>query len=157
MYEPDKEKTTFVINRDTYYYKVMPFGLKNVEVIYQRLVNMMFEKQIGVTMEVYIDNIMMKGKQRSNHIGNLAKTFDIHIKYKMKLNVAKCTFGVSSGIFLGYLVTQQGIEAHPKKIGAIPEVKSLTTLKEIQSLARRAAVLNRFLSQSFLKAIKKAQ
>ncbi|KAM1356468.1 hypothetical protein ACFX2I_030548 [Malus domestica] len=95
MYEPDKEKTAFVIERGTYYYKVMPFSLKNVGATYQRLVNMMFKKQIRVTMEVYIDNIMVKGKHRSNHIGNLAETFDILRKYKIKLNPAKCTFGVN--------------------------------------------------------------
>ncbi|XP_050141177.1 uncharacterized protein LOC126617183 [Malus sylvestris] len=100
MYEPDKEKITFVIERGTYCYKVMPFGLKNVKATYQRLVNMMFKKQIGVTMEVYVDDIMVKGKQRLDHIANLAETFNILRKYKMKLSLAKCMFGVSSGRFL---------------------------------------------------------
>ncbi|KAM1000326.1 hypothetical protein ACFX2A_007088 [Malus domestica] len=155
MYEPGKEKTAFVIERGTYCYKVMPFGLKNAEATYQRLVNMMFKKQIGVTM--------VKGKQRSDHICNLAETFNILRKYKIKLNPTKCTFGVSSSRFLGYLVTQRGIEAHPKQIRAILEMKSPITLKEIQSLTRRAATLNRFLSRStnrckpFFKAIKRAQ
>ena len=62
MHEPDKEKTAFVIERGTYCYKVMPFGLKNAGATYQRLVNMMFKKQIGITMEVYVDDIMVKGK-----------------------------------------------------------------------------------------------
>ena len=124
---------------------------------------MMFKKQIGVTMEVNVDDIMVKGKQRSDHIRNLTETFNILRKYKMKLNPTKCTFGVSSGRFLGYLVTQRGIEAHPKQIQAILEMKSPTTLKEIQSLIGRAAALNRFLSWStdrckpFFKAIKRAQ
>ncbi|KAM2860026.1 hypothetical protein COP2_025371 [Malus domestica] len=134
MYEPDKEKTAFVMERGTYYYKVKPFGLKDVGTTYQRLVNMMFKKQIGVTTKVYVDDIMVKGKQRSDHICNLAETFNILRKYKMKLNPTKCTFGVSSGRFLGYLVTQRGIEAHPKQTRVILEMKSPTTLKEIQSL-----------------------
>ena len=74
----------------------------------------MLKKQVGVTMEVYVDDIMVKGKQWLEHVGNLAKTFDILRKYKMKLDPVKCIFGVSSGRFLGYLVTQWGIEAHPK-------------------------------------------
>ncbi|KAM1256717.1 hypothetical protein ACFX2G_031395 [Malus domestica] len=86
MYELDKEKTTFVIKRCTYCYKIMPFGRKNAGATYQMLVNMMFKKQIGVTMEVYVDDIMVKGKQRSDHIRNLAKTFNFLKKYKMKLN-----------------------------------------------------------------------
>ena len=152
-----------MIERGTYCYKVMPFSLKNAGATYQRLVNMMFKKQIGVTMEVYVDDIMVKGKQRSDHILNLAEIFDILRKYKMKLNPTKCTFGVSSGRFLGYLVTQRGIEAHPKQIRVILEMKSPTTLKEIQSLTGRAATLNCFLSRStnrckpFFKAIKRAQ
>ena len=55
MYEPNKEKIAFVIKRGTYCYKVMLFGLKNAGATYQRLVNMMFKKQVGVTMEVYVD------------------------------------------------------------------------------------------------------
>ncbi|KAM2057969.1 hypothetical protein ACFX16_030599 [Malus domestica] len=92
MYKLDKEKIAFVIERGTYYYKVMPFGLKNVGATYQRLVNMMFKEQIGVTIEVYVDDMMVKGKQRSDHIDNLAETFNILRNYKMKLNPAKCTF-----------------------------------------------------------------
>ncbi|KAM1111387.1 hypothetical protein ACFX19_010661 [Malus domestica] len=83
----------------------MPFGLKNEGATYQRLVNMMFKKQIWVTMEVYVDDIMVKGKQQSYHICNLAETFNIFRKYKMKVNPTKCTFGISSSQFLGYLVT----------------------------------------------------
>ncbi|XP_068332842.1 uncharacterized protein [Pyrus communis] len=60
MHEPDKEKTAFIIERGTYYHKVMAFDLKNVRATYQQLVNMMFNKQIGVTMEVYVDDIMVK-------------------------------------------------------------------------------------------------
>ncbi|KAM2867723.1 hypothetical protein COP2_023615 [Malus domestica] len=59
MYEPDKEKTAFMIERGTYCFKVMPFGFKNVGATYQRLVKMMFKKQIGITMEVYVDDIMV--------------------------------------------------------------------------------------------------
>lgn len=96
MYEPDKEKTAFMIKRGTYCYKVVPFGLKNAGVTYQRLVNMMFKKQIEVTMEVYVDDILVKGKQWSDHIRNLVETFNILRKYKMKLNPTKCIFEVSS-------------------------------------------------------------
>ncbi|KAM0990920.1 hypothetical protein ACFX2C_009375 [Malus domestica] len=72
IHEFDNKKTMFMIERGTYCYKVMPFCLKNAGATYQLLVNMMFNKQIGVTMEVYVDEIMVKGKQRSDHISNLA-------------------------------------------------------------------------------------
>ncbi|KAI5348242.1 hypothetical protein L3X38_001129 [Prunus dulcis] len=103
MHEDDKAKTSFIIKRGTYYYKVMPFGLKNVGATYQRLVNKIFKEQIGKTMEVYEDDMLVKAPE----------AFSLLRKYNMKLNPSKCTFGFSSGRFLGYLVTQRGIEAHP--------------------------------------------
>ncbi|KAM0970767.1 hypothetical protein PS1_018996 [Malus domestica] len=114
-------------------------------------------------MEVYVDDIMVKGKQWLDHICNLGETFAILQEYNMKLNPSKCTFDLSSGRFLGYLVTQQGNEAHPRQIKVILDIKSHTTLKEIQSLTERAAALDRIFSQSterckpLFKAIKKMQ
>ncbi|CAL2262907.1 unnamed protein product [Prunus armeniaca] len=161
MHEDDKAKTSFIIERGTYCYKVMPFGLKNAGATYQRLVNKIFKEQIGKTMEVYVDDMLVKAPERVDHIENLAEAFSILRKYNMKLNPSKCTFGVSSGRFLGYLVTQRGIKAHPNQIKAILNMKSPATTKEIQSLTGRAATLNRFLSRStdkcrpFFKALKK--
>ncbi|CAL8993981.1 unnamed protein product [Prunus brigantina] len=161
MHEDDRAKTSFIIERGTYCYKVMPFGLKNAGATYQRLVNKIFKEQIGKTMEVCVDDMLVKAPERVDHIKNLAEAFSLLRKYNMKLNPSKCTFGVSSGRFLGYLVTQRGIEAHPNHIKAILNMKSPATTKEIQSLMGRVAALNRFLSRStdkcrpFFKALKK--
>ncbi|CAL9006556.1 unnamed protein product, partial [Prunus brigantina] len=163
MHDDDKAKTSFIIERGTYCYKVMPFGLKNAGATYQRLVNKIFKEQIGKTMEVYMDDMLVKAPRRADHLKNLTEAFSLLRQYRMKLNPSKCTFGVSSGRFLGYLVTQRGIEAHPRQIKAILEMKSPSTVKEIQSLTGRAAALNRFLSRStdkckpFFKALKKGQ
>ncbi|KAL5576657.1 hypothetical protein UlMin_018356 [Ulmus minor] len=99
-----------------YCYKVMPFGLKNAGATYQRLVNKMFKNQIGKTMEVYVDDMLVKSLKTEEHIRNLKETFDILRKYKMKLNPSKCAFGVSSGKFLRFMVNHHGIEANPAKI-----------------------------------------
>ena len=64
----------------------------------------------------------------------------------MKLNLSKCVFAISSGKFLGFMVSQRGIEANPKKIKAIMEVKSLKIVKEVQSLTGKVVALNRFFS-----------
>ncbi|CAL2276653.1 unnamed protein product [Prunus armeniaca] len=163
MYDDDKAKTSFIIERGTYCYKVMPFGLKNARATYQRLVNKIFKQQIGRTMEVYVDDMLVKAPKRADHLKNLTEAFSLLRQYRMKLNPSKCTFGVSSGRFLGYLVTQRGIEAHPRQIKAILEMKLPSTVKEIQNLTGRAAALNRFLSKStdkcipFFKALKKGQ
>ncbi|KAI5313616.1 hypothetical protein L3X38_042792 [Prunus dulcis] len=163
MHEDDKAKTSFIIERGTYCYKVMPCGPKNVGATYQRLVNKIFKEQIGKIMEVYVDDMLVKAPKRADHIENLAESFSLLRQYRMKLNPSKCKFGISSGRFLGYLVTQRGIEAHPCQIKAILEMKSPSTVKEIQSLTGRAAALNRFLSRStdkcrpFFKALKNGQ
>ena len=94
----------------------MPFGLKNAGATYQRLVNMMFKEQIGKSMEVYIDDMLVKSKFASDHVVYLTDTFNILITYCTKLNPLKCTFDLASEKFLGFMVNQQGIEANPEKI-----------------------------------------
>ena len=80
----------------------------------------------------------------------------------MKLNPSKCAFGVSSGKFLGFMVSQRGIEANPDKIQAILDMEPLKNIKEVQSLTGRVAALNRFVSKAtekclpFFKVLKKA-
>ena len=91
----------------------MPFGLKNAGATYQRLVNRIFAEQLGDTMEVYIDDMLVKSLTASDHIKHLTTCFESLNKYNMKLNPAKCTFAVTSGEFLGYIVTKRGIEANP--------------------------------------------
>ena len=71
----DQEKTSFVIGQGTYCYQVMPFGLKNVGATYQRLVNKMFQKHIGASMEVYIDDMLVKSVKAELHIAHLAESF----------------------------------------------------------------------------------
>lgn len=73
MYEPDIEVTFFVVDRATYYYKVMPFGLKNARARYQRLVNRIFKEKVRDTMEVYVNNMIFKSKEMKMHIRSSIK------------------------------------------------------------------------------------
>ena len=102
MHTPDIEMTFFIMKRGLYFYKIMPFGLKNARTTYQRLVNKMFKEMIGKTMEVYIDVILVKSLKAADHITHLEETFGILRKHCMMLNPSKCIFGVSSGKFLGF-------------------------------------------------------
>ena len=83
----------------------MPFGLKNAGDTYQRLVNKIFNKQIGRNMEVYVDDMLVKSKEELTHLDNLRETFATLKQYQMKLNPGKCVFGVVSGKFLGFMVS----------------------------------------------------
>ncbi|XP_074356818.1 uncharacterized protein LOC141696593 [Apium graveolens] len=127
-----------------------------------RLVNMMFKDQIGRTMEVYVDDMLVKSKVTTDHIKHLTEMFNILRRFRMKLNPQKCVFGVESRKFLGFIVNHRGIEANPAKIKALLDMKSPTNVKQVQSLTGRIAALNRFVSKSsdrckeFFKAIKLA-
>lgn len=75
MHNSNQEKTAFITDRGLYYYQVMPFGLKNAEVTYWRLINEMFKDQIGRNIEVYIDDILIKKLQTEQHLSDLNETF----------------------------------------------------------------------------------
>ena len=115
----DPEKTAFVTPTGNYHYKVIPFGLKNVGSTYQRIMTKIFEPQLGKSIEVYIDNMVVKSKMVSEHVKDLGNIFKILRKHKLHLNASKCSFSVGSGKFLGYMVTHRGIEINPDQIKAI--------------------------------------
>ena len=101
----DQEKITFVNPIENYHYKVMPFGLKNAGSTYQRMMTKMFESQMCKNIEVYINDMVVKSKIVFEHIGKLTNIFEILRGHKLCLNASKCSFGVGSGKFLGYMVT----------------------------------------------------
>jgi hypothetical protein len=162
MDKDDQEKTSFITSKGLFCYRVMPFGLKNAGATYQRLMNKMFHNQIERNVEVYIDDMLVKTKDKNRHLNDLEETFKTLRQYRMKLNPSKCIFGVSSGKFLGFMVSQRGIEANPDKIKAILEMTPPKIVKEVQSLTGRVAALNRFVSRAtdkclpFFKTLKKA-
>ena len=162
MNETDQQHTSFITDRGLYCYKVMPFGLKNAGATYQRLVNAMFQNQVGRNVEVYVDDMLVKSKQASDHLMDLRETFSALRKYGMKLNPEKCAFGVGSGKFLGYMVSRRGIEANPEKIQAILDMQPPKGIKEVQRLTGRIVALNRFISRAtdkclpFFKTLKKS-
>ena len=144
----DQEKTAFVTLVGNYHYKVMPFGLKNAGSTYQRMMTRMFESQLGKNIEIYIDDIMVKGKMVLEHLGDLGIIFEILRKYKLRLDASKCSFGVRSGKLLGYMVTHKRIEVNIDQIKAINNLQSPRNPKEVQKLTGMVVALNRFISRS---------
>ena len=139
----DQEKIAFVTPVGNYHYKVMPFGLKNAGSIYQRVMTKMFEPQLGKNVEVYIDDMVVKSRVASEYVDDLANIFEILRKHKLRLNASKCSFGVGSGKFLGYMVTHRGIEVNPDQIKAINSLQAPRIPKEVQKLTKMTAALNR--------------
>ena len=116
MEEADQEKTSFVTSQGLFYYKVMPFRLKNTGATYQRLMNKMFAHQIGWNVQVYVADMLVKSLREDNHLSDLQETLNIFRAYNMKLNPNKCVFGVTARKFLGFMVSQRGIEVNPEKM-----------------------------------------
>ncbi|XP_028127434.1 uncharacterized protein LOC114323937 [Camellia sinensis] len=130
MYKPNKEITSFTTPRGLYCYKVMPFGLKNAGATFQRMVTKMFAPMLGRTMEAYIDDMVVKSKEKAQHLSDLAEMFAILKRHKLRLNASKCAFGVGTGKFLGFLVTDRGIEADPSRIKAIQDLERPNSTKD---------------------------
>ena len=127
----DQEKTAFVTPTGNYHYKVMSFGLKNAGSTYQKMMTRMFEPQLGKSIEIYVDDMVVKSKVVSEHLGDLGSTFDVLRKHKLLLNASKCSFGMGSDKFLGYMVTYRGMEVNLDQIKAINDLKPPQNAKEV--------------------------
>ena len=130
----DQGKTAFVTPTGNYHYKVMPFGLKNAGFTYHRIMTKMFEPELGRSIEVYVDDMVVKSKVVSEHLGDLTNIFGILRKHKLRLNASKCSFGVGSRKFLGYMMTHRGIEVNPDQIKIINSLQPPQNPKEVQKL-----------------------
>jgi hypothetical protein len=148
MAKEDEEKTAFITPYGMYCYVCMPFGLKNTGATFQRLMRKALGAQMGRNAEAYVDNIIVKTREGRTFIKDLEETFVNLRKVNIKLNPAKCAFGVPSGKLLGFLISHRGIEANPDKVKAIKEMHSPRNLKEMQHLTRCMAALGRFIARS---------
>jgi hypothetical protein len=119
MKKEDEEKTAFITPYDVFLLSSHALrSQKNAGATYQRMMQNCLRSQIG-RIQVYIDDIVITARKEEYLISNLQETFDNLNRYKLKLNLTKCSFGVSAGQLLGFLVSARGIEANPKKIQAI--------------------------------------
>nr|GEU38735.1 reverse transcriptase domain-containing protein [Tanacetum cinerariifolium] len=131
--ELDEEKTTFHTGQGVHCYTKMPFGLKNAGATYQRLMDKAFNGQIGRNIEVYVDDLVVKSYTEAKMLRDIDETFRTLQKNNMKLNPKKYTFGVAEGVFLGYVVTPDGIKPCLDKTTAVLQLPSPRTIKEVQS------------------------
>ncbi|GKU99462.1 hypothetical protein SLEP1_g12312 [Rubroshorea leprosula] len=153
MAPKDEEKTSFYAGDEIYYYVMIPFGLKNAGATYQKMVTIVFQAQIGRNLEVYVDDIVVKSLKAEDHLTDLEETFNNLRRNRMRLNPAKCIFGVDSGKFLGFMVSRRGIEVNLEKIKAVAEMEPPKSVKDVQRLTGRVAALHRFISKSADKCL----
>jgi len=100
---------------------------------------------MGNCVEVYVDDMVVKSPSHHQHAQDLSAVFSTLRQYNLHLNPDKCAFGVDHDKFLGFMLTQRGIEANPEKCNAIIEMRSPTNVKEVQCLIGRLTVISRFL------------
>ncbi|KAL0378834.1 UNVERIFIED_CONTAM: Transposon Ty3-G Gag-Pol polyprotein [Sesamum radiatum] len=148
----DRKKVSFITSASPFCYVAMPFGLKNAGATYQWFVDKIFHPQIGRYVEVYVDDMLVKSKETGNNVVDLEETFSVLWKYRLKLNLTKCAFGVQGGCFLGFMVTQRDIEAKPLKVNAILDMNAPTNVNEVQRLKRRIVALSHFISKAVEKS-----
>ncbi|KAL0345531.1 UNVERIFIED_CONTAM: Retrovirus-related Pol polyprotein from transposon [Sesamum radiatum] len=128
----DQEKASFVTNQGVFCYNVMPFGLKKLQGLHTNNLSItFFLDQIGRNMQVYIYDMLVKSIKEQDHIKDLQECFQILKSFGLKLNPAKCTFGVLGGKFLGYMMSERGIESNPEKIRAIMDMLPPHSIKDV--------------------------
>ena len=143
----DMEKTMFITLWGTFCYKVMFFGLKKAGATYQRAMVALFHDMMHKEIEVYVDDMIAKSRTEEEHLVNLRKLFERLRKYQLRLNAAKCTFGVKSGKLLGFFVSQKEIEVDLEKVTAILEMPELCIEKQVQGFLGRLNYIARLISQ----------
>ena len=104
-------------------------------------------------MHAYVDDVVVKTKERHTHLDDLKETFANLRRFQMKLNPEKCVFGMPAGKLLGFLVSERGIEANPEKIAAIERMEQPANLKDVQKFTGCLASLSRFISRLGEKAL----
>jgi len=158
----DMNKTAFITDDANNFYKVMPFGLKNARATYQQLMDKVFSHIMGKCVEVYVNDMVVKSLSHHQHAQDLSTVFFALWQYNLRLNPEKCVFGIDRGKFLGFMLTQRGIEANPEKCNAIIEMRSPNSVKEVQRLIGRLTAISRFLpklaeqTQPIIQLLKKS-
>lgn len=142
----DQKHTAFRTPIGIYYYKLMPFGLKNAGATYQRAMTKIFDDLIHKIVECYVDDLVVKATSKEEHLEFLRTVFMRLRKYNLKMNPLKCAFMVSSGKILGFIVRYRGIEINPTKIKAILEMPPPRNIKELRSFQGRLAYIRRFIA-----------
>jgi hypothetical protein len=148
MAEEDVSKTVFYCLGlvGLFEWVVITFGLKNACATYQRARNLIFHDMLKVLMEVDIDELVVKSVGFKEHMSNLKLSLERMKKYGLWMNSLRCTFGVTLGRFLGFVVHEHGIQIDPKKIESIRQIGEPLCKRDVQKLLGKINYLHHFIS-----------
>jgi hypothetical protein len=148
MTEEDMSKTAFrcSVFISLFEWVVMTFGLKNTGATYQRTMNLIFHDLLGIVLEIYIDDIVVKSENMGDHLADLRLALERMRRYELKMNPLKCVFGVSAGKFLGFIIHEHGIEIDHKKVESINKMQPPKCKNDMQKILGKLNYLRRFVS-----------
>jgi hypothetical protein len=147
MTEEDMSKTTFRCPGfiGLFEWVAMTFGLKNASATYKRAMNFIFHDLLGIILEIYIDDVVVKSDSMDNYLADLRLTLQKIRWYGLKMNPLKCVFGVSAGKFLGFIIHEYDIEIDPTKIESINKVKPPQSKNDMQKFLGKLNDLRQFI------------
>jgi hypothetical protein len=148
VHKEDEEKISFITPFETFCFVRMLEGLKNAGCTFSRMIEIVLHPQIRRNILAYVDDIVIKSVQRRDHISDLAETFANLRAANLKFNPEKCIFGIHKGKVLRCLVSTKGIKANLDKIKALVEMQDPVSVKDVQKLTGRVAMLNRFIPRA---------
>ena len=141
----DQDKTTFTCPFGTYAFRRMPFGLCNAPATFQRCMMSIFSDMVEKCMEVFMDDLTVFGDSFNNCLLNLEVVLKICEEKGLMLNWEKCHFMVPSGIVLGHVVLEKGIEVDQSKIDLISNLPTPKTIKDVRLFLGYASFHRRFI------------
>jgi hypothetical protein len=156
----DQHKTAFICPWGTFSYRKMPFGLKNAGATFQRAMSFSFH-DLKHIVEAYLDDLASRSRKRTDHPTHLRLIFERCRYFRIRLNPNKCSFCVTSGCLLGFIVSTTGIMVDPLKVEAIVQLPPPCTILQLQSLQGKANFLRRFIAnyaeitKGFMRLLKK--
>ena len=141
----DQHKIAFATEWGIFAYRVMPFGLTNAPATFQRLMSHAFKEYLRDFLEVYMDDLCVHSKDRSDHIKHLIMVFEKCRVYQICLNPDKCVFMVRQGKILGHIVSKNGISTDFEKIKIIVELPRPRNPKQVQEFMGHCGYYRRFI------------
>jgi hypothetical protein len=147
MVEEDMSKMAFCCLRFISLFEcvVITFGLKNASATYQMAINLIFHDLLGIILEIYIDDVVVKSDSMDDHLADLRLTLERMCRYGLKMNSLKCLFGVLTGKFLGFIIHELGIEIDPIKIESTNKVQPSQYKNDMQKFIGKLNYLRRFI------------